>query len=104
MLATFPGIVFNSIASEPDGLFVAVGDQGADQREGYPRVRLPAITDANLCDVVYGSAGFVAVGDSGAIISSRHGLIWLRRNLDNDANWRVIDHRDGRYIAAGPAG
>lgn len=105
VLATFPGIVFNSIASEPDGLFVAVGDQGALISGKDTRVsRLPAITDANLCDVVYGSAGFVAVGDSGAIISSRHGLIWLQRNLDNDANWRVIDHRDGRYIAAGQQG
>ena len=105
LLHSFDGLSFNSIASGPDGLFVAVGDSGTVVA-GYGDMitELARKADADMIDIVYGSSGFVAVGADGTILTSKYGLVWLTAQLQADSHWQAVDHRDGRYILAGAGG
>jgi hypothetical protein len=67
-------------------------------------VEIESGTNANLNAIVYGDGLFVAVGDSGTMVTSEDGLTWEKRVSGIDAQLVDIAYGNGIYIAIGDSG
>ncbi len=56
---------------------------------------------SNLLSVVYGSAGFVAVGVGGTILTSTGGTNWFQSNSGTPSTLESITSGNGYYLASG---
>ena len=99
--------VLLSILSDamPEGLFVAVGDNGRTltTSDGINWENENTITDYHLNGIAYGFNRFVAVGSSGKMHTTDGGLTWIAEGKQNDRLIDVIFAED-RFVAAGEAG
>lgn len=100
--ASFASAALRAIAASTAGLYVAVGDQGAliAGQNGSGTILQP-LTKSNLTDIACDGTNFVAIGESGAILTSATGLLWRKVILPRSINWRSIDYRDGRFVMVG---
>ena len=72
---------------------------------GTPALRSPAVggvTNA-LRRLAYGKGLYVAVGDSGRILTSPDGLIWTNRTFGS-TNYTAVAYGNGLFVAAGAGG
>src|SRR4029453_6899100 len=57
-----------------------------------------------LTSVAFGEGTFVAVGASGAILTSIDGVRWTHRDLGTIDNLEAVTHGKGTFVAVGPYG
>ena len=91
----------NDVAAGADGLFVAVGNDGAilTSSDGVDWIERNANTHHGLHKVIWGDGMFVAGGDSGTIITSGDGVEWVVRRSVGNRSIRSIAWGNGIYIA-----
>ena len=81
------------------GEFLAVGDGGAI-RCGLAFLTRDSHVSADLHAVAWGKGTYVAVGDSGTIVSSANGGAWAAAQLGTN-NLYSVAYGDGRFVAVG---
>ena len=91
----------NDVAAGADGLFVAVGNDGAilTSSDGVDWIERNSNTHHGLHRVIWGDGMFVAGGDSGTIITSGDGVEWVVRKVGGNESIRSIAWGNGKYIA-----
>jgi len=98
-----------------NGLFVAVNNTGPQTRfmtsvNGTSwTVSNDSVTPGgNWSSVTYGTVGgsgaFVAVGASGAVMTSTNGTVWTLRTTGINSNWNAVTYGDGVFVAVGASG
>src|SRR5688572_21734649 len=59
-------------------------------------------TSNRLNGVAYGNGMYVAVGESGTVVTSSDGTNWVHRSLgDTNAELLSVTHGGGRFVAGG---
>lgn len=102
ILASYPALSLRAIAATAEGVFVAVGDEGAlVTGHGQATAALQPLVPADLHDVVCSGTSFAAFGDNGTIITSQSGVIWQAAAQEEDIDWLAADYRGGRFVAVG---
>jgi len=86
-----------------NGVFVAVGDEGALVTSGDGRTwkLRKSTTDERLRAVVHGAGRFVAVGYRGTILTSKDGRHWQRGESGVVERLQNVAYGNGIFIAAG---
>jgi len=59
---------------------------------------------ASYQSVVYGNGIFVAVGGSGAVMTSPNGIDWTQRTAANTNNWKSVAFGNGIFVAVAQSG
>ncbi len=84
------------------GEFLAVGDGGAI-RCGLVFLQRDSHVSVDLYSVAWGDGTYVAVGDSGTVVSSANGGPWVAAQLGTN-NLYGVAYGDGRFVAVGGGG
>ncbi|HMJ91006.1 MAG TPA: hypothetical protein VK530_14385, partial [Candidatus Acidoferrum sp.] len=80
--------------------FVCVAENGTTMMSTNATNWLRSSTGvSNMNRVAFGLGMFVAVGASGAIVTSNDGLSWTQRVSNSSANFTAITFGDGRFVA-----
>ena len=89
--------------SEPNPLFVVVGDSGAIYYSSDAQSWTAAVnpTSYSLYGVVYGNGQFVAVGNMGAVLTSSDGITWTDRTFGTNIPYYCIAYGNGTYVMSG---
>ena len=89
-----------------NGLFVAVGDEGAvyTSPDGTNWTSRDSDVSNRLIDITYGNGRFVAVGTRGRIISSANGTSWRRETSGTPDRLEGVTFGGGLFIAVGENG
>jgi hypothetical protein len=93
-----------------NGMVVQVGPGGGVQTSKAGRIRVERLGVRTFVrSVTFGQRLFVAVGGSyidvpGAILTSRDGVNWVRRNAANRMNLHQVAWGSGLFVAAGDSG
>lgn len=59
-------------------------------------------TNSTLYGITYGNGTYVAVGNSGTIISSSDGVNWVDRISNEIGSFRTVSYGNGVFVALGP--
>ena len=91
----------NDVAAGADGLFAAVGNEGAilTSPDGIEWTERNSNTYHGLHTVIWGDGMFVAGGDSGIIVTSVDGVEWVVRR-SGGSTIRSIAWGNGKYVAS----
>ncbi|WP_221414169.1 immunoglobulin-like domain-containing protein [Paenibacillus sp. 598K] len=61
-----------------------------------------SVTSSQLNGLTYGSGKYVAVGNSGTVVTSEDGVTWTRRTVSGvTQNLQSVIHENGKYVAVG---
>jgi len=64
-----------------------------------------SVTSSQLNGLTYGSGKYVAVGNSGTVLTSEDGVTWTRRTVSGvTQNLQSVIHENGKYVAVGQNG
>src|SRR5206468_987264 len=90
-----------------NNIFVAVGDAGAVLTAAEPLqaqswTNRSTLTSSTLTDVTFGEGLFVAVGGSGALLTSDNGSSWISRVSGSSNDLAAAASGGGQYVVVGP--
>ena len=87
--------------------FFALTGCGDDQTSGHLykwHLRNPLPQGSNLSGVAYGNGTFVAVGDTGTILTSPDGVAWDSRTSGTSNLLVGVTYGNGTFVAVGSNG
>ena len=96
---TFYGVAFGN------GKYVYVGTQSVV--EDYLSGKIVSVDSGNnvrFNDVIFADGQFIAVGDSGVIITSPDGINWTTRTSGTSNNLQGITYGNGLFVVVGASG